>query len=99
MAIKLEQTTRGYGLTSAQKVSVTSTSAQTTNVVGTSEVVLVATQDMWVTTGTNPTAVADAAGNLYLTAGEKFHMQIAPSHKVAAIRASTDGSLHVIPVA
>ncbi len=93
-----EATTRLYDLANAVRRTTSGTSAQTTNAIGAHEIVVFATEDAWITLGTNPTAAADTAGNIFLAAGEKFHLQINPAHKLAAIQDSTAGAVHIIPV-
>lgn len=90
-------TTRNYNYAAAQRVATTAASAQSA-VVGAGEVLLIATAALWIATGTNPTAAKDTAGNMYLGTGEKFHMQIDPSFKIAAIQDTAVGALHIIPV-
>lgn len=51
---------------------------------------------MYVIAGDNPTAAATTS--IPLADGEKFHMRLTPGQKVAAIRDSVDGTLHIIPV-
>lgn len=99
MATKLEQSTRGLNLAGAQTITTGASSAQTAAVVGTYEVLLVATKDCFVSWGANPSASASAAGNVYLLAGEKFWVQLLPSDKVAAIQSAEAGIVQVIPVA
>lgn len=96
---KQEQTTRKYDYANGVRRTSTATSAQTAAVLGVSEILVFATQNAWVKLSADPTAAADTAGNLYLTAGEKFHLQCNPTDKLAAIRDTADGAVHILPVA
>lgn len=97
MATPKESTTRGYNWSAAVRRTSTATSAQTAAAIGFSEIAIFATQNAWVTFSTNPTAAADTAGNLYLSAGVLYHLQVDSTHKMAAIRDSADGAVHIIP--
>lgn len=99
MAINLNQSTRAYNLPGSVKITTGATSAVTANAVGVSEILVVATAALWFTMDTAPTAAASTAGNIFMAAGEKFHLQVNPGFKVAAIQDSAAGALYVIPVA
>ena len=93
----LARTPRAYTWASGQKLTVGSTSVQST-AISASEVTLAATTDMFIVVGANPTA-SNAAGALPLLAGEKFTLQITSGQKIAAIRSVADGALFIMPVA
>lgn len=98
MSLDMRQSTRKYVLANSVKITTGAASAVTTNPVGCSEVLLVATAALWFTTGSAPTAVAATAGNVFMAAGEKFHMQIDPADKIAAIQDAAAGGLYIIPI-
>jgi hypothetical protein len=87
--------TRSYG--AGSRISVGSSSSQSSAVTAT-EVLLHASTKCYVKAGSDPTAVADG-DSIPLEAGEKFHMRITSGHKIAVIRDSADGYLHIVPVA
>lgn len=87
-----KQGTRAYGF--FEKLSVSSSSAASSALSGIDEVLLCATEAMWITTGASPTATT--ANSIPLIAGEKFHMRVNPGTKIAAIRDSTDGALVIM---
>ena len=88
-------TTYKWGTT--QKVTTSGTSAATSNAVGSQirVVRLKATEDMHIAFGTSPTATTS---DPLLSAGETEYVDISPSLKVAAIQASTAGTLYVTEV-
>lgn len=89
--------TRKYDYADGQRVSVAAASAQS-SAIDALEVLLHASVKCYVNVGTNPTAVATGA-SIPLEAGEKFHLVLnARFDKVAVIRDSIDGYLHIIPV-
>jgi hypothetical protein len=81
----------GLGVTSA--LAFTGTSAQSA-VVGENTFVvrLVATEPCFVAIGANPTATVSSA---YLPAGVVEYFAITPGHRVAALQASSGGTLYV----
>lgn len=81
-----------------QKVSFTGTSAQATNAVAVTctVVLLYATQNCWIKFAANPTAVANDGASVYLAAGERLALGIEPGHKIAVIRDTTSGDLHIL---
>jgi hypothetical protein len=87
--------TRFYDTANLQRVAVASTSAQS-SAVSANEVMLHASTKCYVLAGADPTAAASTS--IPLEAGEKFHLQITSGHKIAVIRDSADGYLHVVPV-
>lgn len=97
MANKFE-TTRQYNWAGGIKLTTSATSAATGSALGWPEIVVFATADSWITMGVSPTAVANTAGNMLIKAGEKFHLQIDPTHKLAAIQDTAAGAVHIIPV-
>lgn len=57
-----------------------------------------ATQDCWVSLGTNPTAAAGSTskGNsMFLPGGIKDFLGVKPGWKIAVVRDTTDGLLHI----
>ena len=72
----------------------TSSSAQTA-AINANVVRLVATQNVWYTSGANPTAAAGTS-NL-LPAFTVEHVKITSGHLIAALRESTDGTLYITP--
>ena len=97
MANQRELTTRAYNWAGAERVATGATSAQNADVLGSREILVFATEDTWITFGNDPVAAADTAGNLLLLAGEKYHLQVNPGDKLAAIQDSAAGSLHINP--
>jgi hypothetical protein len=85
--------TRAYG--DAERVAVSSSSAQSSAIYAV-EVLLHASTKCYVKTGSNPTAAATTS--IPLEAGEKFHLRLTYGHKIAVIRDSADGYLHIVPV-
>lgn len=77
-----------------QSVSITATSAATSNAVGaqTYAVALFCDQDVHIRFGSSPTALTT---DLFLPASTMVFFPIAPGEKVAGIRNSADGTLHV----
>lgn len=86
--------TRAYG--TGARVAVGSGSTQSSAITAT-EVLLHASVKCYVKAGSAPTAVANG-DSIPLEAGEKFHMRITSGHKIAVIRDSADGYLHIVPV-
>lgn len=87
--------TRTYGTTT--RVAVGSASAQSGAITAT-EVMVHASTRCFIKAGANPTAVADG-DSIPIEAGEKFHMRITSGHKIAVIRDTTDGFVHITAVA
>jgi hypothetical protein len=87
--------TRRYGAGVRQAVGSTSAA---TSAISAGEVLLHASVKCFVKAGTDPTAVANG-DSIPLEIGEKFHMRIAHGEKIAVIRDTADGFLHVVPVA
>lgn len=87
--------TRTYGTTT--RVAATSTSAQSGAITAT-EVMIHASTRCFIKAGSNPTAVPDG-DSIPLEAGEKFHKRITSGHKIAVIRDTADGYIHITPVA
>lgn len=85
--------TRAYG--TVERVTVGSTSAQSAAKTAT-EVLLHASVKCYVLVGANPTAAP--ATSIPLEAGEKFHMRITSGQKIAVIRDTADGFLHIVNV-
>jgi hypothetical protein len=85
--------TRAYGV--PQRVSVSSSSAQSSALTEVDEVLLHATTACYVLAGSNPTVTTSTG--LPLIAGEKFHMRVSPGSKIAVIRDSADGFLFIVP--
>lgn len=88
--------TRKYGAVS--RVDVGSSSALSTAITAT-EVMLVASAKMYVlaVAGTGTPTVSATTG-IPLEAGEKFHLQIESGQRIAHIRDTADGKLHIVPV-
>ena len=80
---------------SAQKVPFTDESAQATFQAGTIFIKLFATEDCWIKIATNPTAVADDGYSFFLPAGIVEYFVCNKSSKLAVIRDSADGDLHI----
>lgn len=83
----------------AQVVTVTAVNAKSAAVAATTNrVVLVATTNMWVKLGADPTAAVATAGSFYLAAGaQSYPLEVtAGVTKIAAIRDSADGYLSII---
>lgn len=87
--------TRSYG--TGQRLAVGATSVATASGIDAKEVLLHASTRCFIKTGAAPTAVA-TGDSIPLEAGEKFHMRIVRGEKLAVIRDTADGFLHVIPV-
>lgn len=85
--------TRAYG--TVERVASGAASAQSAAITA-EEVLLHASARCYVLAGANPTAAA--ATSIPLEAGEKFHMRITSGHKIAVIRDTADGFLHIAPV-
>lgn len=85
-----------------QKVSFTGASTQsaatTTGAagLGTIMVELFATEDCWIKIGSDPTAVANNGSSFFMGAGLFKTYGIIPGHKIAVIRDTTSGDLHII---
>lgn len=94
MAVQFRDSTRAYG--TVERVAVSSTSAQTTTAITSTEVMLHASTKLYFVVGTNPTATATTG--IPLEAGEKFHVQVTNGQKIAFIRDSADGYVHVSQV-
>lgn len=91
-----DATTRQYDWANAQVIAAGATSAAST-AINYNEVMLCATEACCFTVGDAPTATL-LAGSAPLSAGEKFHLQIVPGQKVAAIRfGASSGSLYIVP--
>jgi hypothetical protein len=96
--------TRAYYWADAQRVAVGATSAQSSAIAdrgvtrgaGSLEVLVHTTTDCYIIAGSDPTATA--SNGIPLVAGEKFHLRINGGEKIAVIRASEDGFLHIVPV-
>jgi len=59
---------------------------------------VVASANAWITVGANPTAVAAAAGNIYLPAGVPVEIYISDSaQKIAAIQDTGAGKVVICP--
>ena len=86
--------TRLYGTTVRLAVGAASAASA---VLGVDEVCLHASVKCYVKNGADPTAVANG-DSIPLEAGEKFHMQLAFADKIAVIRDTADGFLHISPV-
>lgn len=86
--------TRAYG--TIERVASGAASTQSSPIAAT-EVLLHASKRCYVLSGANPTASATTA--IPLEAGEKFHMRITSGHKIAVIRDTEDGFLHIAAVA
>jgi hypothetical protein len=87
--------TRPYDWASIERVAVSSTSAQSA-AISANEVTVHASTKCYILAGANPTAAASTS--IPLEAGEKFSFQIPAGHKIAVIRDSADGYLHIAPV-
>jgi hypothetical protein len=91
---------RGYNWTAAQRVAVGAASVQSA-VINATEIMLIATVNCFIkldeTSANNPVA-ANAAGNMPILANDKFHLQIPSGKKLAVIRETVDGFLHIFPV-
>lgn len=99
MTVHHEWSTRRYEFANGQKLTTSATSTLSTNINST-EAMLSATAAMYITvglTGTTPTAAA-AAGNFFLSAGEKFHIQLTPGSVIAAVQSTVAGELYILPV-
>lgn len=86
--------TRAYG--AIERVASGAASVQSGAITAT-EVLLHASKRCYVLAGATPTASATTA--IPLEAGEKFHMRITSGHKIAVIRDTEDGFLHIAAVA
>lgn len=82
---------------SSQKVSFTGTSAQSSALGGYTKIVrLFATEDCWIKMGTDPTAAASAATSTFVPGGIIQYFVTKPGDKIAVIRDTTSGSLHIL---
>ena len=81
-----------------QNVSITGTSAPTTNGAphGCTLLMLISTTNCWFRSGTSPTAAKDAT-SIYLPAGVYFYLPCNEGDKVAFIQDSASGTAQVIP--
>ena len=77
-----------------QKVAFTDISAQSA-VFKTDIVTLFATQNCWVRFGSNPTAAANDGNSVYLAAFFYHAFSCVPGEKLAVIRDSANGDLHI----
>lgn len=60
---------------------------------------VVATVAAWLKVGANPTAVAAAAGNIFLPAGVPIEIVVSdPTQKIAAIQDAAAGKVVICPV-
>ena len=85
--------------TETQVVTTSATSAQSAVVGGTTKrVILTATADMWVSIGSNPTAVNGGGSSFYLATGVPFYpiAVTAGVTKIAAIQATAAGKLSIL---
>ena len=89
------------GVVTAQSVAFTGTSAQSAAWnSGTTRVVLVATADCWAAFGASPTAVAAAAGAVFVPAGVYgYPITITAGQKLAVVQASAAGTICIIEAA
>lgn len=87
--------TRAYGTT--ERIAIGDETGQSSAIAAT-EVMIHASVRCFVKTGADPAAVSNG-DSIPIEAGEKFHMRITSGHKVAVIRDTVDGYLHVTPVA
>lgn len=82
----------------AQVVAVSTSSAQSA-VFATQAVVRVSTTTAcWIKVGTNPTAVANTAGNIQLPASDVVDLIVPAGERIAVIRVSADGHLSIAPI-
>ena len=81
----------------SQKISFTNVSAQSTTTMLplTSIVRLFSTEDCWILFGDNPTAAANDGNSFFLPAGIVEYFGADPGQKIAVIRDSANGDLHV----
>jgi hypothetical protein len=96
----LTNTTRLYDHANGQRIAIQA-AATVSGAINAREVLLIATSACYVKSHADPTAgnaAGNAAGNFYMTAGEKFHMQLASGHKIGCIRDTADGGLFILPV-
>ncbi|WP_312781983.1 hypothetical protein [Brevundimonas sp.] len=91
------QTTRAYGVAAVRQRLAVGAASAASAVVTADEVLLCATTDLVFDHGPAPTAAATTG--IPLKAGEKFHLQIKSGDKIAALRATADGFLLIVPVA
>ena len=90
-----------HGLSSSFTVVYTATSAASSDTIGTEtgltheQIILrvVATTDCFITTAATPTAVADGTHH-YLPLGREQDIRVPKTHKIAAVRATADGSIY-----
>jgi hypothetical protein len=94
MGRTLDSTLRFSG--TAQDIAVAAASAAVTNPFGANifDIRVVSTTACWVTISKAPTATA-AAPSAYLPAGVVEYFHVSPGEKIAAIRASADGTMSV----
>lgn len=62
---------------------------------GVSIVRLFSTVDCWVAFGTNPTAVAESSGSMFLPGGIVEYFEIRADEKLAVISNGTNGKLYI----
>lgn len=96
MSKYFQEGTREYGFASADTVAVSGTSAQSTAFVS-SEIYVCGNTNVWAVVGSNPTAVADADGMIYIPAGVPLHMRVKVGDKIAFIQDSAAGHMSVVP--
>lgn len=94
MAVQFRDSTRAYG--TVERVAVSSTSAQSSTAITSTEVLLHASTKLYFLVGANPTVTVTTG--IPLEAGEKFHVQVTNGQKIAFIRDSSDGYVHIAQV-
>jgi hypothetical protein len=82
-------------LSDSVKLAVGSSTNPTAAVIPANIVLLLSTTACHIAVGTAPTATTD---NFYLPANVPLVASFDPTHKLAAIRASADGSLFITPL-
>lgn len=88
---------RGNGGGFAQKVDVSTVSAQSAALDGVSTAILVATTSCFVKAGDNPTALATGV-DPYLSVGMPYRVRFVPGQKLAFISTGGTGQVFIIPV-
>jgi len=79
-----------------QTISVTGTSAATSNAVSSDIIRVISTTDCFITFGTSPTATTS---HTFLVAYVAEYFRITPGEKVAAIRSAANGTVYVTEAA
>lgn len=92
--------TRTYNYAGIQRVAVATTATNSAAITAT-EIMVSASVKCYIllVAGTGTVTGATASTAIPIEAGEKFHLRITSGQRISVIRDTTDGFLHIIPVA